>query len=362
VTPVNLGYRDFLDIALGGTVLGTGGGGSYETAEHLAKTHLRRKSAKLVSFGDVASRARIVSIAGMGSPEAMLKNPFTTEALHAFDALTRDFGDDAKYVIPIETSGFNFLTPMTVATSRPVRVIDGDAAGRAIPQLNMTLFYASGISLAPLALADAEGRSVTIHGSDYALSEKAAISALESFGWSAGLACYPMAGSVARRASVPGTISLARVVGISLRLALEAGKDPLAAVLDVVGGKELLRGTVDRFDSETVGSYKFGTLEVRGKEGDLGHTARVKSMNENMIAWKDDRLAAVAPDRICFLTPDGRPVTNADIAPGDELAIFAIEAQSPWKSKKTRGLFASTLAAMGYEGPYIPIRNLPHGG
>src|SRR5207249_1922530 len=84
--------------------------------------------------------------------------------------------------------------------------------------------------------------------SDYALSEKAAISALESFGWSAGLACYPMAGSVARRASVPGTISLARVVGISLRSAVEDGKDPLAAVLEVVGGKELLRGTVDRFD------------------------------------------------------------------------------------------------------------------
>ena len=358
---MNLEYRDFLDIALGGTVLGTGGGGSYETAEHLAKTHLRRKSVKLVSLGTVASRARIIAIAGMGSPEAMLKRPFATEARNAFDALTRDFVDDVKYVIPIETSGFNFLTPMTVAAMRAVTVIDADPAGRAIPQLNMTLFYAAGISLAPLALADAGGRSVTIRGSDYALSEKAAISALESFGWSAGLACYPMLGTAAKRATVFGTISLARAVGIALRSAVETGADPLGAVLEVTGGRELMRGTVDRFESETAGSYKFGTLELRGKDGNRGRTARVKSMNENMIAWKDDRLAAVAPDRICFLTPDGRPITNADITSGDELAVFLVEAQSPWKSRKTSGLFPSTLGAMGYRGPYIAIRDLPHG-
>lgn len=361
MTPVNLEYPDFLDIALGGTVLGTGGGGSYETAEHLAKTLLRRKSVKLMSLGTVPSRARIISIAGMGSLEAMLRKPFTTEARNAFDALARDSVWGTKYVIPIETSGFNFLTPMTVAAARGVTVIDADAAGRAIPQLNQTLFYAGGISLAPLALADADGRSVTIQGSEYALSEKVAISALEYFGWSAGLACYPMDGAAAKRASVAGTISLARSVGIVVRAAIEGESDPLGAVLAVTGGRELIRGIVDRFESETVGSYKFGNLEVSGKKPDDGSTVLVKSMNENMIAWKDNRLAAVAPDRICFLTPDGRPLTNADISPGDEIAIFLIEAQPPWKSKEASGLFSSTLAAMGYKGRYISIRAIPRG-
>ena len=355
---MKLTYRDFLDIALGGTILGTGGGGSYETAQHLANRVLRRKQVRLIPLGSVPDSAGVVAIAGMGSPEAMLRTPFTTEARNAFDSFTKESPVGPKYVIPLETSGFNFLTPMTVAASRSVSVIDADAAGRAIPMLNQTLFYAHGIPLAPMALADARGRSIVIRSDEYALSEKVALSALEYFGWSAGLACYPMRARDAKRASVKGTISLAKEVGQTVRLATVAGEDPITSVLSVTGGWELVRGTVVRFETESVGSYKFGTLEIRGNGADSGKQVLVRSMNENMIAWKNGRLAAVAPDRICFLNKDGRPTTNADLHPGDEIVAFVIEAQRPWRSKKAAGLFAGTLAAMGHRRPYVPAGKL----
>ncbi len=352
-----LAYRDFLDIALGGTILGTGGGGSYETALHVADHVLRRKTVRLVSLPDVPDRARLISVAGMGSPEAMLRTPFTIEACFAFDSLRRDTGRSAGYVVPLETSGFNFLVPMTVAANRPVAVIDADAAGRAIPRLNQTLFHARGVRLSPLALADAGGRCIVIRSAEYALAEKAAISALEHFGWSAGLACYGMDGKALKRACVPGTITLARKVGRAVRLSMSAG-DPLEAVLSIAGGWRLIVGTVDRFESETAGSYKFGLLEIDGRAADAGHRVRVKSMNENMIAWKDGRLAAVAPDRICFLEPHGKPITNADIAPGQEIAAFVIEAQQNWLTKGAKTLFDETLTAMGYTQGYVPASRL----
>lgn len=355
---MRLDYQDFLDIAWGGTILGTGGGGSYETAEYLAKKMLRGKSVRLIELEEVPDRAKVVSIAGMGSPEAMLKTPFTSEARNAFDVLAEKSARGAKYVIPIETSGFNFLAPMTVGAARDVSVIDADAAGRAIPRLNMTLFYAGGVQLAPLALADARAQSIIIESAEYGLSEKAAISALEYFGWSAGLACYQMEGAAAKRASVPGTIALARQVGISIRQSTEAGTDPVAAVLAVTGGYELIRGQVDRFEAETAGSYKFGNLDVKGSGVHQGAVVRVKSMNENMIAWKNGHLAAVAPDRICFLGLDGRPITNADISTGEKIAVLVLEAQSRWKARTAAAVFAATLAAMGYTGPYIPARDL----
>jgi len=85
-------------------------------------------------------------------------------------------------------------------------------------------------------------------------------------------------------------------------------------------------------------------------------------MNENMLAWRDGRLAAMAPDRICFVTPDGRPTTNADIRVGDEIAVFLIEAQRNWRSKRAVDLFRPTLTAMGYDGPYVPMKSLRDAG
>ena len=359
---MRLAFHDFLDIALGGTILGTGGGGSHETARHLAETVLKRKSVRVVPLDGVSDRAGVVSIAGMGSPEAMLKTPFTTEAVHAFDALRDDGGPAPKYVVPLETSGFNFLTPMAVAASRSVQVIDADAAGRAIPRLNQTLFHAHHVPLAPLALADARGRSIVVRADEDALSEKAAIAALEHFGWSAGLACYPMVGKTVKRAAVPGTISLAHAVGRAVRLASLSHRDPVDAILPITGGRLLVKGAVDRFDTETSGSYTFGNLEVLGKGAAAETRIKIKSMNENMLAWRDGRLAAMAPDRICFVTPDGRPTTNADIRVGDEIAVFLIEAQRNWRSKRAVDLFRPTLTAMGYDGPYVPMKSLHDAG
>lgn len=355
---MKLSFPDILDIALGGTILGTGGGGSFETAEKLAHALLRRKSIRLVHPRDLADASRVVAIAGMGSPEAMLKTPFTTEARNAFDVICKEGRDATAFVVPLETSGFNFLTPMTVAAARSVSVVDADGAGRAIPRLNQTLPFARRIPLSPMALADAGKRTVLIHATDYELSERLALTALESFGWSAGLACYPMNGRNLRRASVPGTVTLAGKVGRTVRMATEGGRDPVRSAVDVTGGTELIRGTVDRFDTETAGSYTFGVLEIRGSGRDAGRTARVKSMNENMLAWKDGRLAAMSPDRICFMRPDGRPITNADVRTGDEIAVFVIEAQRQWRTRDTASLFADTLANMGHRGPYVSARAL----
>jgi hypothetical protein len=353
---MRLSFAQVMDIALGGTILGTGGGGSFETAEKLANSLLRRKSVRLVHPRDLPDASRVVAIAGMGSPEAMLKTPFTTEARNAFDAISRALPQRPSFVLPLETSGFNFLTPMTVAVSRSVAVVDADAAGRAIPRLNQTLPYARGVSLSPMALADAGDRSAVIRATEYDLSERLALTALESFDWSAGLACYPMNGRQVRRSTVPGTVSLAGEVGRAIREA--EGDDPMRAVLRVTGGDELIRGIVDRFETEAAGSYEFGMLDIRGSGADAGATVRVKSMNENMLAWKDGRVVAMAPDRICFMRPDGAPITNADVRAGDEVHAFVAEAQRPWRHRETAALFAETLTQMGHRGPYVSSRVL----
>ena len=50
--------------------------------------------------------------------------------------------------------------------------------------------------------------------------------------------------------------------------------------------------------------------------------------------------------------------TNADIAPGQELAAFGIEAQRNWLTKGAKALFDETLTAMGYTQGYVPASRL----
>ncbi|MGA7923853.1 MAG: DUF917 domain-containing protein [Thermoplasmata archaeon] len=351
-----LRYRDFLDIALGGTILGTGGGGSYTSARSLADRVLRRKKVRLISPEDVPSGAAAVGSAAMGSPDAMQKRPLSTETRSALTALEDCVGRKFGYILPIETSGYNMLASMTTALDRNLAVIDADGAGRSIPRLGQTLLHAHGVPFAPFALADDTGRSIAVASADFALEERIALNTLEYFGWLAGLACFPMSGKQVRDSAVPGTISLARKVGAAVRDASTSGADILHTVLEVTGGTELVRGTVTGIHNETDGSYTFGTVRVRGVGHHGGTVVSVKSMNENMVAFRDGGLAAVAPDRICYIRPDGRPVTNADVSLGESIEVFVIEAQREWKTSAAIGLFSETLKAMGYDGSYVPAR------
>ena len=354
----SLGYEEFLDIALGGTILGTGGGGSHRTAKALADGWLRRKTIQTTPLSKVPAEASVVVVAGMGSPEAMLRVPFTTQAQSAFASIEESMGERIRYVLPVEASGFNFLTPMTVAAHEAVTVVDADCAGRAIPRLNQTLPFAGGIHLTPMALGNAPGETVVIRTDSYALAEKLALSALEDFGWVAGLACYPMKGSSAKRTCISGTISLAGEVGKAIREAIASEQDPVPAVLHKMGGAILVRGTVERVSTDSKGSYTFGLVDVRGRGEYRGCHVRVMSMNENMIAWRNRRPAALAPDRICYMKTDGSATTNADLKPDDEVVVLVLEAQKEWRSKAASGLFSDTLRAMGYPGRYVPARKL----
>ncbi len=354
----SLGYKEFLDIALGGTILGTGGGGSFRAAKALADGWLRRKSIQMTPLSGVQDQASVVTVAGMGSPEAMLRIPFTTQAQSAFASLEESIGERIQYVLPVEASGFNFLTPMTVAAHAPVTLVDADGAGRAIPHLNQSLLFAEGIHLTPMALGNAPGETVVIRTDSYALAERLALSALEDFGWLAGLACYRVSGRIAKRVCISGTISLAQEVGRAIREAVASEQDPVPAVLGKMGGAILVRGRVERVKTESKGSYTFGLLDVRGTGEYRGCHVRVKSMNENMIALRNQRPAALAPDRICYMTPDGSATTNADLRPNDEVVVLVVEAQKEWRSKAASVLFSDALRAMGYPGRYVPARKL----
>jgi len=339
------------DIVYGATLLGAGGGGSPENGlQVLESTFKIAKEVKMVDPEEVPNYSMLCVVAGMGAPEALLKRGWEDEDIPALKALEAAVGKKMDFIIAVETGGFNSITPIHAAVASGVPIVDGDGVGRAIPQLEMTMFSVHNLPIAPVTVADPYGNYAVLYPINPQMAEKMARGITVEFGMKAGLACHPMTGWQMKKAVIAKTYTMAEKVGRAIREAKEKGKDPVEAVVKVTGGWKLAQGKVKKKEVETKGGFDYGKVYV----GDI----RVDYKNENMIAWKGNKPIAIAPDLICWLSTDGRPLTNADIKEGLEVAVIGIKADERWRKPEGLAVFRPVLAELGYTGEYIPIEKL----
>jgi len=313
------------------------------------------KEVILVEPQEVAAEAMVAVVGGMGSPVAALEKGIYNAHIRAFEALEKAVGQTFSYVIPLEVGSGNSIGPMSVAARRGIPIIDGDGAGRAIPELEMTTYVIYGVPIAPFALANETDVSVIVYADDAYAVERVARAVSTEFGMVAGFATHAMRGEKMREVVVAGTLSLAERVGQVLRQARQRGTDPIQAVLELLGGYLLVRGEITQVRSETREGFDFGSVVVRGEAGEQ---VRVDFKNESMIAWRDDQPIAMVPDMICCMTVDGRPLTNVDMEEGLAVAFIGLRAPDKWRTPQATRVFAHVLEKIGYTGGYVPIEEL----
>src|SRR5947209_6419209 len=129
------------DIAVGAGILGTGGGGNPYNGRLRLLRYLRPgppegRPVVVAEPDEVPDDALVVSVGGMGAPTIGVERLARgDEALVALRALEAHVGRRADYVIPGEIGGGNSIAPMIVAAQTGLPVVDGDAMGRAFPEL-----------------------------------------------------------------------------------------------------------------------------------------------------------------------------------------------------------------------------------
>jgi uncharacterized protein len=273
----------------------------------------------------------------------------------AFEALEKAVGSQFSYVIPLETGSGNSIGPLSVAAKKGIPVVDGDGAGRAIPELEMTTYVIYGVPIMPFTLANEDDISVVVYAEDPRDLELIARAVSTSFGMVAGFATHAMTGEVMRQSAVYHTLSLAEKVGETLNLSRQKGTDPISELTAELHGYLLVRGRILQVRSETKAGFDFGSVLVKGEKGE---ELRVDYKNESMIAWLGDRPIAIAPDLICCLSQDGLPLTNVDMREGLEVAFIGLKAPEKLRVPQAFKVFADVLHKMGFTGSYIPIEEL----
>jgi len=348
---------DMEDIAVGGAIMGTGGGGDPYVGKLMAQQAiLKHGPVKIIDVTELPDDALVVPVCMMGAPTVMTeKLPQGDELMNAFRALEQLLGRKIDAVLCGEAGGVNSTTPFVVAAASGLPLVDGDGMGRAYPELQMVTFTLHGVSATPMVLCDDKGNSLVLNTVSNAWTERLARAATVEMGGSALLAFYAMDGATAKKAVVRGTLSLCADLGRTLREARAAHEDPVQAIKAKLGAEEIFTGRIKDIERRTEGGFARGTARFEGVDGWRGQTLRLDFQNEFLMAERDGKVIVTTPDLITLLEAEsGNPVTADSLRYGLRLVALAFEASSAWRSPEGIALVGPRY--FGYDVDYTPFQ------
>ena len=343
-------------IAIGAGILGTGGGGNPYVGMLRAREALRRYgSVHVLTPDELDENARVVCVGGIGAPTVGIEKMRDIQAYHALRALEDYVDEKATALISNEMGGSNSLEPIIPASIAGLPIVDGDAMGRAFPELQMKTFFIYGVPWYPLALADEKGNtSIFPRAISATWMERMARAVTIQMGCIACYALAPMSAGQIRRTAVPHTLSLALELGSAVKQAQSSHEDPIDAIMSVYPGKVLFQGKIVDLERRTTTGFARGKVVIDGLGEFATAQMSIEFQNENLIASIDGQVVCLVPDLICVVdTERGEPITTELLRYGFRVTVLGFPAHSLLKSPQALEVVGPE--AFGYPHHYVPL-------
>jgi hypothetical protein len=348
-----LSRQDLTDLVDGAAIFSAGGGGDPEIGYEIVDT-LTEKGyvVNLVDPSEVADDAMIANFACVGATTTVGYD--SGAAVKTVQTLEQYVKQKFYAVIPVELGGFNTLAAVDVAARRGIPVVDADGAGRAVPEVHLKVYTIDNIPLAPMVVADLHARNVVIvkKTQDSKSAERIARTLATEWGQSAYTARRILTGKQVKTSPILRSLSTSIRIGMLLRKAVE----PIEAVLKETGGFKLFEGMVDRMERRTEAGFTWTRTTLKGNKGSR---FEFKAKNEVLVAYKNNKLVAIAPDIIVPVHPErGKCITAEKIEKGEKLVILGIPAPQKWRTPRGLELWKDVLERSAIKETYIPIEEL----
>ena len=356
--------REVDDILVGAAVLGCGGGGELaEGREELRRVYDAGRAVTIAAPDELDDDAVVCTPYGVGGLvagdwaeyEGLARTTEHPGAL-AVRALAEHLGADIGALITGELGGTSIADAFVPAALLGLPVVDADPVGRAVPELEQSLFFVHGLPIAPQAVVNEVGDTLVVNrvasdGRAEVLVRALAV-ASRNLVW---VADHALPWRRMRPAVISGAIGWAGSVGRALREARAAGADVPAAVAAAAGGTVLFRGRVTAAPWEERDGFTWGETELAGEGPDAGSSYRLWFKNENLLAWRDGVPDVTCPDLLCCLAAgDGEPVTNPRHEPGAAVAVVGVPCAPAWEAE--RGLSVLGPRHFGFDVDRVPLR------
>jgi len=358
-----LTWSEVEDILLGATILGCGGGGEFsEGRDSMRRIYDRGLAVTLAAPDEIAADTLVACPYAVGAMTLGLESTYGERPLAedhpgvlAVRALANHAGREFGALICGELGGTSVADTFFPAASLGLPVVDADPVGRAVPEIEHSMFFVHGLPIAPLAVVNEIGDTALItrvadDGRAEALVRALAV-ASRNVVW---VADHALEWGRLRGVAVLGTISLAARVGRAQREAAAAGHEISASVTEAGGGVVVFRGTVTSHEWADAGGFTVGETVLAGADEYAGSTYRVWFKNENLVSWRDGVPDVTCPDLICLIDRSaGVPATNPNVSVGSDIEVVAFPSAPQWRTDK--GITTLGPRHFGFDMDFTPV-------
>ncbi len=346
-------------LTYGSIFLGSGGGGRTSNLVPQVYSAMKNNRVELLSLEELQPEAYYCGLGMIGSPEVTSESlPSGWEGKIALERLAEECQKKFNGICVVEGAGVNILYPLLTAIRTGLPLVDADSMGRAFPELQMTTYYLHGLSASPFVLLDGFGEISVFNTEDTFLLELKTREVLGRKGGMGFFAAFPRSGEEIKRYLIPGTISWAWEIGrifcnghdysALLQAAIEVTRNSLYGPVI-----ELFKGVVRDISVVENMSMQWRTITIASERDEF----QVLYKFENLIAFKNHKLAAMVPDLIIFIDLESLlPLNNIEVRVGQEVAVWGLPAPLIWRIRRALDLVGPSC--FGYRAAYVPLEKL----
>jgi DUF917 family protein len=224
--------------------------------------------------------------------------------------------------------------------------------GRAFPEIQMTTAALHGVAACPMSMADEKGNRLLLDAVDNNWAERLARSATARMGGSSHVANYALKGNTAKQAVIPGTVSLARKIGVTLLASRARKADPVEALTELLAARLLCRGKICDVQRRTERGFALGEVLI-SFSGSRSYL-KVAFQNENLVAWRDGEVLVTVPDLITIVDETtGRAIMTENLKYGQRVAVLGIPCNQKWRTEEALKVVGPRY--FGYDLEYAPV-------
>jgi DUF917 family protein len=308
----------------GGSVLAAGGGGWVDHGLLVGTTAVQYGTPRLAALDEVDPDALLATVSAIGAPAARGWEMRPRDYVRALELLIEAVEEPIVGTVTAQNGSSTTCNGWVASAVLGTLVIDAAGDGRAHPTGKMGSF---GLA------ADLDYETVqAVAGGNRAQQRYLELVARGSVRWTANVlrtaseqsggfiaaARNPLRARFIAEHGAVGAISFALALGEAILAAESAGAQAvIEATAAHLGGRVLMRGAVREKALRTEHAFDIGSIVV--EELELGF------VNEYMTAEADGERLGTFPDVIATLSlANGRIISIADIAPGDQVAVLHV--------------------------------------
>jgi DUF917 family protein len=338
-------------LATGAWILGTGGGGNpYISTLNLRRLYAEGRRVQVMDPMALEDNDMVAVVSKMGAPlvgQERLGDP--VHLARAVEVMEDYLGKPFRAIMSVEIGGSNALSSFLAAAMLDRPVVNADAMGRAYPEAQMTSFAIGNLPMFPLSLVDVRDNEVIVtRAASWKWMERISRKVCTEVGSTAATCKAPRTGKEVKEWGIHYTVTKAVELGRAVMDARARHADPVQAVLDHEGGKQLFRGKVIDVARETTGGFLRGSTVIEGMDADKGSRMELAFQNEWAVAFRDGSPVAMTPDLLCLLdTVSGSAIGTESVRYGQRVTVVALPA--PELLTTPAGIAAVGPRAFGYD-------------